>query len=297
MAAGVEYIVTGDATGHPEVNVDQDTPASITGGGNAIGYAGSYTANASNSDSGSVSAFGSEGITSIDAFNDNGLGTPGGVQGGGFATVEYIIRVSGPTTGALVPVHITANVTAGSISGIPAPIGGVFGYYAPIEASAQASMYLSYTEGDVPVGDPQLPFANVSTHYNSQVPDVENVVLGKSEAFNQEVMIEANFDVRVQLIASASAQYTGSTAIETETVETSASADPTFAIDEPGFSAYTLEGVPMGATGPTGPTGPTVPEPATWAMMLIGFAGLGYAGLKRRACAASQAARAPSRIL
>ncbi len=26
---------------------------------------------------------------------------------------------------------------------------------------------------------------------------------------------------------------------------------------------------------------PSVPEPSTWAMMLLGFAGLGYAGFKR----------------
>jgi probable HAF family extracellular repeat protein len=30
-----------------------------------------------------------------------------------------------------------------------------------------------------------------------------------------------------------------------------------------------------------GPTPPFVPEPSTWAMMLIGFAGLGYAGYRR----------------
>jgi hypothetical protein len=29
-----------------------------------------------------------------------------------------------------------------------------------------------------------------------------------------------------------------------------------------------------------------VPEPSTWAMMLAGFAGLGYAGLRRRRRAA-----------
>lgn len=28
--------------------------------------------------------------------------------------------------------------------------------------------------------------------------------------------------------------------------------------------------------------GPSAPDPATWAMMLVGFAGLGYAGYRRR---------------
>lgn len=35
-----------------------------------------------------------------------------------------------------------------------------------------------------------------------------------------------------------------------------------------------------------GATTPTVPEPSTWAMMLIGFVGLGYAAYRRRALAA-----------
>jgi hypothetical protein len=31
------------------------------------------------------------------------------------------------------------------------------------------------------------------------------------------------------------------------------------------------------------PAVPTIPEPSTWAMMLMGFAGLGYAALRRKA--------------
>ena len=54
-----------------------------------------------------------------------------------------------------------------------------------------------------------------------------------------------------------------------------ASVDPTFAIDEPGYSAYTLEGVPAG------PAATPAPEPATWAMMLMGFAVFGYAGYRK----------------
>jgi hypothetical protein len=35
------------------------------------------------------------------------------------------------------------------------------------------------------------------------------------------------------------------------------------------------------------PTSPAVPEPSTWAMMLVGFAGLGYAGYRRRTIVAA----------
>jgi hypothetical protein len=40
---------------------------------------------------------------------------------------------------------------------------------------------------------------------------------------------------------------------------------------------------PIGTPGgdPTGGTPTAVPEPSTWAMLLLGFAGLGYAGFRR----------------
>jgi hypothetical protein len=268
----VEYTVMGSATGTEPQSVTQDTPDSITGGGNAIGYAGSFTANATNINGGSVTAFASEGISDVDDFNKGGLGTTGGVSSGGFASVQYTIEVVGPTTGVPVPVHITMNLTAGSIEGIPASIGGV---NAPIIANAQAQADIQY-EGAGPVGTPgTLAYANVDTHYNYNEPNP--VLVGYPDPFDQEVTIESGFAVNVLLYANVGAQYTGSTAIDTETVEVSASADPTFSIDEPGYSAYSIEGVPAG------PAAATTPEPSTWAMMLIGFAGLGYAGYRRSA--------------
>jgi hypothetical protein len=37
------------------------------------------------------------------------------------------------------------------------------------------------------------------------------------------------------------------------------------------------------SVGGTVSTAPAVPEPATWAMMLLGFTGLGYAAFRRSA--------------
>jgi PEP-CTERM motif len=42
-----------------------------------------------------------------------------------------------------------------------------------------------------------------------------------------------------------------------------------------------------GAEGITGGDVPTIPEPSTWAMMLLGFAGLGYAGFRKARSAIS----------
>jgi threonine/homoserine/homoserine lactone efflux protein len=64
-----------------------------------------------------------------------------------------------------------------------------------------------------------------------------------------------------------------------------------FVVNQAGsVGEYTTAGATVNAaliTGLNGPVGiaiggtPTVPEPSTWAMMLLGFAGLGYAGYRR----------------
>jgi len=55
----------------------------------------------------------------------------------------------------------------------------------------------------------------------------------------------------------------------------SAYADPTFAIDDPAFAITRLSACRWG------PAAAAAPEPATWAMMLPGFAGLGYARYRK----------------
>jgi PEP-CTERM motif len=72
-------------------------------------------------------------------------------------------------------------------------------------------------------------------------------------------------------------------ALSSATVDTAAAADPTFEIDDPAFADYTIEGVPAG------PAATAAPEPATWAMMLLGFAGLGVFSYRRTRLAAPPA--------
>jgi len=269
------YCVDAPGTGAPEQTISQDTPDSISGGSEGT----TFTANATNVGGGSVSAFASEGLSDVTDYNNSAGSHYYGLGGGATATVNYTIRVSGPVTGALVPVHINAIASAGSLD-VPGPVGD---YYAPIEASTGAQVSVQYAEGDVPVGAPEfLAFIYADTHYDYRYfADPEPgyaapVLLGNTSTFNDEVLIEANFDVSVLVYANAGADFESNTAPYTETAEGGASADPTFVIDERGYSAYSIEGVPAG------PTAAATPEPATWAMMLIGFAGLGYTGYRRR---------------
>jgi hypothetical protein len=271
-AMSATYYVDGSDTGAPDQTISQDTPDSITGGAQGA----TFTANATNINGGSASVFASEGIADVPDYNGDAGLHPYGLDGQAFADVMYTIRVSGPVTGALVPVHIVMTASANSLD-VPDPVGGPNGYYAPVVAGASAGVDVSYAPGDAPVGaSGYLADIDAFTSYNYKYFTAGEgsapVVLGNTKTFNEEVLVAANFYVAVDVFASATAQFTSPSANYTETVEGGASADPTFTIDEPGFSAYTIEGVPAG------PAAAATPEPATWAMMLIGFVGLGVAG-------------------
>jgi hypothetical protein len=263
------YYVDGSGTGAPEQTVSQDTPDSISGGQEGT----TFSASATNVGGGSVSVFASEGLSDVTDYNNSVGSHYYGLDGEATATVNYTIRVSGPVTGALIPVHINAIASAGTLD-VPDPVGD---YYAPIEASTDAQVQVEYAEGDAPVGAyGDLAFIYADTHYDYRyfvdpAPGyAAPVLLGNTSKLNQEVLIAANFDVDVRVIASAGEDFESNTASYTETAEGGASADPTFVIDEPGYSAYTIEGVSAG------PAATATPEPATWAMMLVGFAGLGF---------------------
>ncbi|HEY1779165.1 MAG TPA: PEP-CTERM sorting domain-containing protein [Roseiarcus sp.] len=275
-AMSATYYVNAGATGLPQgILYSGATPYSTGGGADGA----TFTANTSNADGGSVSVFASEGVGDIGAYN-GGLDHPYGLSGDAIADIKYTIRVVGPTSGALVPVHIRATVGVTSLV-VPAPVGGPSGYYAPVEAGADGQVSVAYAEGDAPIGAPAfLAFVQTSTNYDYRyfegVGYAAPQVLGNARTFDEEVMVAANFDVAVNINASAGADFTSAYAAYTETAEGGASADPTFAIDEPGYSAYTLTGLLPG------PAAAATPEPATWAILLIGFAGLGYAGYRRR---------------
>ena len=272
------YLVDGNATGYTGNPTDQGyssaTPISISGGGNALGYAGTFSATATNVNGGYASAYANESIGNIDDYNKP-LAT--GVSGDASAAVQYIMRVDGPTTGALVPVIVKMTAYAGSLD-VPGPVDG---YYAPVIAHTSAQVSVSYAEGDVPVGAPEsLAFVQAHTSYDYRyfesagyaAPDLD----GNGDTFDGVVMMEANFDIAVDVEADASAQFAGSSAAFSESAGGSAYADPTFTIDDPAFADYTIVGVPAG------PAAAATPEPATWAMLLIGFAGLGYTGYQAR---------------
>ena len=101
-AMSATYYVDGYATGLPaETTISQSTPDSISGAAEGA----TFTANATSIGGGSVSAFASEGLSDVPDYNNSAGSRYYGLGGDATATVNYTIRVSGPVTGALIPVH------------------------------------------------------------------------------------------------------------------------------------------------------------------------------------------------
>jgi hypothetical protein len=227
----------------------------------SAGDGGLDTGSVSNEHGGSSSVFASYGVS--DPRDCCGLiGEGAGAQ----ASVTYTMRISGPATGALtlVPIVVSETASAGSITGIPGD-GSL-----DVEANDGASVFLFYASR--PPNAPALPQVEASTFFDSEEP-TRTQLLGTSDSFNHTVMMAANEDIEVEVQAGALVFFRS--ALSSATVETAASADPTFEIDDPAFADYTIEGVPAG------PAAAAAPEPATWAIMPIGFAGLVYAGYRR----------------
>ena len=115
---------------------------------------------------------------------------------------------------------------------------------------------------------------SAATRYDYKTARDDPPVLdAQTERFNGVVMMAANEVINVSVVADVQLTYSSMLGIS-ETASGSASADPTFAIDDPAFANYTIVGVPAG------PAAVATPEPATWAMTLLGFAGLGFAGYR-----------------
>ena len=118
-AMSATYYLDSFATGEAEAtDITQDTPLSLSGGGEGATFTGSAT----DANHGTASAYASEGISDVPDYNNSGLSHYYGLNGNVDVAVHYTMRVSGPVTGALVPVHIVMNASAGSLD-IPPPVG------------------------------------------------------------------------------------------------------------------------------------------------------------------------------
>ncbi len=234
-------------------NVPQFADFQYTPGNNEIdGIAGDYnvSAEASNAHGGTAHAyaFGDGGFSGMSTSTDPQLGIPYPQQGytGATATVSYSFQLVGPSSATTIPVIYNANAYVKTVG---AGTGSVYLF-------VYSDPYKKLVDWELVGGESYQTGPNETIDL---LPNTLYVVREMATAYGHLDREEGPYDP-TQDSGSADAYV-----------------DPTFALSGQYASLYHFEGLPDGAIAGG------VPEPSTWAMLVIGFAGLGLAGFRRAA--------------
>jgi hypothetical protein len=248
------YTVTTIQTGFPVTVTNPDTPGVV--GSEGVSTA-DITMNRTN--------------PSISVVGDYGCCSGGSASG----TLDYwfeVVNTSSPGSVSPVTIDVTASGgISGSATGVPNPVE--FG----VSVSAEAELLITAGPGSSVVDELAQTNAGFTVlngvgtgALNSTTPNV-TVNFGATTTFsggfslnNDPVTINTDTPYEVEMFVSL-----GGSPI----IDESASVDP-FIGTPPGYSLELSPGIINGI-----PSG--VPEPSTWAMMVIGFAGLGFLGFRR----------------
>jgi hypothetical protein len=137
------------------------------------------------------------------------------------------------------------------------------------------------------IGDTSSVSGGPSVFFLDVAPLTFTLSGGGSGTFTDETGLMANQTARIAGFADFTTDlgilYTTSTAFATYDLRTVIGPETGGAVFNPGFSfatsagALVIEGRPLSFAATFTAT---VPEPSTWAMLLLGFAGLGFAGYR-----------------
>jgi hypothetical protein len=164
----------------------------------------------------------------------------------GNATLAYLMQITGPTPFVSVQVDAHGSVTVSSIAA-----GGSSNNYAQVFFGVAGEFFDS-------------ALVNTSEGLITKTfDDTKTYTLATNHQYS--LMLYAN------LYASVSGNYGGGTATFSGFI------DPTFTVVGENANAYTLSFSP-GIGNSVG----AVPEPSTWAMMILGFCGLGFMAYRRK---------------
>jgi hypothetical protein len=186
-----------------------------------------------------------------------------GIGGKAVATLSYVMYINSPTDQS---VQLNLNATGGA----------TFTSSSSQELNTQLLSTLLIEGGD----NSTLGFGqNLSKGSNQNNPDVSSF----SWSTDQDYTFQTN--TRYDIVLTTEVQ---SSAHRGATATLSAFVDPMFTIDSSNPDQFQLvfsEGITNGPAITDG-----VPEPSTWAMMILGFAGVGFMAYRRKSKPALMAA-------
>jgi hypothetical protein len=235
------------------INVPQFAAFKYSPANNGInGIAGDYnvSAEASNAHGGTAHAyaFGDGGFSGLSTSTDPQRGIPYPQQGytGASATVDYGFQLVGPSSATPIPVTFNATI-----------------YVKTVGAGTGSAILFIYSDPYNKLVDWEFGGGeSYQTYPGDTIDFLPNTLYVVRE------MTTAYGHLPYELGPYDPSQDSGSA---------DAYVDPTFALTGQYASLYHFEGLPDGALAGG------VLEPSTWAMLLIGFAGLGLAGVRRAA--------------
>ena len=176
-----------------------------------------------------------------------------------------------------------STTTAGSTGAIPAPPGGGGTYFYGADATYHPSILSQTITGLTPGQEYALTFdwaTGQQIGYPGETKQYFAVTLGGQTIDTTPIDIGANLFSGWEL---TTLDFVATSSTETLQFVANAICPPTLGCSSPGSSGgppFTLlDNVAMTA----------VPEPSTWAMMIIGFASLAFAGYRNRRKAAVKA--------
>lgn len=247
-------------TGGPSTLSQGSAPGYLSYG--YTGSVGDQAFGATNSSPNPMPTVSSQAILSSPSING---GSPGVSAVSSIGYYMYIVGTPGS-----VSVNVTANGSASLSAGSPGLVGewatAGFNVYQTYSANGQVVNGGSVVSDGVNISPGAGVSSNVSGSYST----------GYSGAFNENgtYSFQTNALYFVSLEADVYGLLSGNVAADRGysgdlSFNGYASVDPTFNVPQ-GYSILLSEGIGNG-----------VPEPSTWAMMLIGFGGLGLAGYRR----------------
>jgi len=186
------------------------------------------------------------------------------------AVVSYTVQVKGRPN-VYVPVLITGDVTAGAIHatdiyGQVLTVADNPDVPGPDDGLSQPSNYQIAADAWISIFQPSTNTGLDRTEVYSSLAGDRNRsshMNGDSQLINRRIyLFLSNTDINVTLSSQVSLNYLPVYDVGTSTQfgVVTASADPTFTIEDPAFSDFSILGVPS-----------AVPEPASWMLMAIGL--------------------------